>query len=147
MKLAFFALVLGLGTGACVADEPSTSGRLFEAEVTDFSVANEAEIPTDQGETPDFAVVTITGVEIPGRTPTTEAIDITNQFQAEIDPQTREICAQADSLPSTDVCSLLCNPTGISAKLFDQGSAGDCQSRTCSLPGDITVSFDVCVGS
>lgn len=146
MKLAFFALVLGFGTGACVAEDPTTSDRLG-SEVTDFTVANEAEIPTDQGETGDFAVVTITGVEIPGRTPTTETFDFTNQLEAEIAPQTRELCAQADQLPDSDVCSLICNPTGISAKLFDQGATGDCKSQQCALPGDITVSFDVCVGS
>ncbi|MBA3452552.1 MAG: hypothetical protein H0T42_05575 [Deltaproteobacteria bacterium] len=144
MKLAFFAVVLGLGTGACVADEP-TSGRVG-GQVTDFTVADEAEIPKDEGVVPDFAVVTITGMEIPGRTPTTESIDITSVDTAWADPQIREICAQADQLPDSDVCSLICQPTGIAAKLYDQGAVGGCSQHTCAMPGDVTVSFDICVG-
>lgn len=144
MKLAYLALALGLGTGACVADDPTTD-RVGN-QVTDFTVADVAELPQDEGVTPDFAVVTITGIEIPGRIPTTEAIDITSVDTAWADPQTREICAQADQLPDSDVCSLLCQPTGISAKLFDQGATGGCSQHTCAMPGDVTISFDICVG-
>lgn len=145
MKLAYLALALALGTGACVAEDP-TSGRVGD-EVTDFSVAGEVEIPKDEGVTPDFAVVTITGIEIPGRTPTTEHIDITNVDTATLDPETRELCAQADQLPGSDVCSQICNPVGFAAKLFDQGAAGGCSQHTCAMPGDVTISLDVCVGS
>lgn len=144
MKLAYLALALGLVSGACVAEDPTTDR--VDNQVTDFAVADEAEIPKDEGVTPDFAVVTITGIEIPGRTPTTEHIDITNVDTATLDPETRELCAQADSLPDSDVCSLICNPVGISAKLFDQGSTGGCSQHTCAMPGDVTISFDICVG-
>lgn len=148
MKLAFFALVLGLGTGACVADDPTPSaGRVVDGETTNFNVVNEVEIPNEGAQTGNFAVVTITGVEIPGRTLSTDHIDITDALQASKDLATREICAQADQLPSTDVCSLICNPTGIAAKLFDQGQTGECHSAKCGLPGEATVSFDVCVGN
>ncbi len=145
MKLAYLALALGLGTGACVADDPTSSGRV-EGQVVDFDVANEVEMPRDEGQTPDFAVITITGMEIPGRGPMTEHIDITSVDTATLNPETRELCAQADQLPGTDVCSLICNPVGIAAKLFDQGAAGGCSQHTCAMPGDVSIHFDICVG-
>jgi len=144
VKLAYFALVLGLGTGACVADDPTTTGRLGD-EATDFAVANQVEIPKDEGVNGDFQLVVLTGIEIPGRAPTTDHIDITNVTTAEIDPQVRELCLQADQLPSSDVCSQICS-SGFTAKVFDQGAPGGCKTQRCGLPGDITVNLDICVG-
>jgi len=143
VKLAYFALVLGLGTGACVADDPTTA-RVGD-EATDFGVANEVEIPKDEGINGNLDLVILTGVEIPGRTPTSEHIDFSNVTVLDPDPTVRELCQLADQLPGTDVCSQICT-SGFAAKVFDQGSPGGCSQHTCSLPGDITVSFDVCVG-
>lgn len=142
MKLAILALALGLGTGACVTDDPTTSDRV-EGQVTDFTVADEVEIPKDPGQTPDFAVITITGIEIPGRAPTTEHIDITNVDTATLRPEVREVCAQADSLPGSDVCSTICSG---SAKLLDQGAPGGCAQHTCVMPNGTTVNLDACLG-
>ena len=142
MKLAFIALVLGLGTGACVADDP-TSGRVGD-EVSDVGVATEAEIPADQG-TNDFQIVVVTGVEIPGRTPSHETFDLTNPLSADASATVKEICTQADELPGSDVCSQICQP-GFAAKLFDQGTAGDCTQTRCGLPNGTTVSLDACIG-
>lgn len=142
MKLAYLALALGLVSGACVADD-TTSGRV-DNQVTDFAVADEVEIPKDEGATPDFAIVVITGMEIPGKTPTTEHIDITNVDTATLRPEVRDLCVQADGLPSSDVCSTIC--TGFSAKLFDQGDAGGCSQHTCVMPNGTTVNLDACVG-
>ncbi len=144
MKLAFIALVLGLGTGACVADDPASTGRV-EGDVTNVGVATEVEIPTDEGTNGDFEIVVVTGVEIPGRTPTGETFDLTNALTADATPTVREICAQADQLPGSDVCSQICQP-GFAAKLLDQGTPGGCTQRSCDLPGDITVNLDACVG-
>jgi len=110
-----------------------------------MDVANELEIPKDEGATPDFAIVVITGIEIPGRAPMTDHIDITNVTTAEINPQVRELCLQADQLPSSDVCSQICS-SGFTAKVFDQGAPGGCKTQRCGLPGDITVNLDICVG-
>ncbi len=143
MKLGILALALALGTGACVADDPTTSDRV-EGQVTDFNVADEVEIPKDPGQTPDFAIVVITGMEIPGRTPTTEHIDITNVDTATLRPEVRELCEQADTLPGSDVCSTICS--GVSAKLFDQGATGGCTQHTCVMPNGTTVNLDACVG-
>jgi len=145
VKLAFIALVLGLGTGACVAEDPTTSVRA-EEEVTNVGIATEVEIPTDEGTNGDFQIVVVTGVEIPGRTPTGETFDLTNALTADASPAVRELCAQADELPTSDVCSQICQP-GFAAKLFDQGTPGDCTSTKCGLPGGTTVSLDACVGN
>jgi hypothetical protein len=142
LKLAYLALALGLVSGACVAED-SAAGRT-DNQVTDFNVADEAEIPKDEGVTPDFAIVVLTGIEIPGRVPMTEHIDITNVDTATLRPEVRDVCAQADSLPSSDVCSTIC--TGFSAKLFDQGAPGGCTQHTCVMPGGTTVNLDACVG-
>ena len=85
-----------------------------------------------------------TGIEIPGRAPTTEHIDFTNVDTATLRPEVRDVCAQADSLPSSDVCSTIC--TGFSAKLLDQGAPGGCSQHTCVMPNGTTVNLDACVG-
>ena len=144
MKLAFIALVLGLGTGACVADDPTSAGRV-EGDVTNVGIATEVEIQAATGTNGDFQIVVVTGVEIPGRTPTGETFDLTNALTADASPAVRELCAQADELPGSDVCSQICQP-GFAAKLFDQGAPGGCTKKTCGLPSGTTVNLDACVG-
>lgn len=146
MKLALFALLVGVGVGGCVAEDPSTSTRVDpSADVTALNVADEAELPTIGADHIDFAVVTITGVLEPGRIPTQPNIDITNVDIADLTPEAQRFCALADGLPNIDVCSALCDPAGFAARLFDNGTPGGCQQVQCQLPGDVIVNTDVCM--
>lgn len=140
-KLALIALLLG----ACVAEDSSTtSARTFGDEITATNVVDEIEIPTWGDDNVDVDLVLVTGLEIPGRVPSTDHIDLTNVDLLDLDPTTREICALADSLPSTDVCSFLCQPSGFAARLLGSGT-GDCTEQRCDLPGGVSVQTQVCV--
>jgi hypothetical protein len=141
-KLALLALVLGVG--ACVADDPD-SKRTLDTELGEINVVDEVETPGWGDDTVNPAIVIITGLEIPGRTPTTPNLDITNVDTRELDPQARRLCALAEGLPDSDVCSLLCEPGGFAARVFDNGSTGNCTEQRCNLPGGVSVQVDVCV--
>lgn len=144
MKLALVTALL-LGTGACVADEAGTASRVDpDREVAPFNVADQVELPQITPDNIDFAIVTITGVEIPGMVPTQPNIDIDNVAIAEVDPQLRVICAAAESLPADNVCSSLCDPSAFTARLYDGGSPGGCQQTECQLSDGSLVQVDAC---
>ena len=144
MKLAIVAALLV--SGACVANEPDSTARVeTTAAVGPLNVIDQVELPSMTPNNVDFAVVTITGVEIPGRVPTQPHIDITNVDTADMDPELRRLCAIAATLPTTDVCSALCDPQAFAARMLgDSGEGGSCQNTRCTLPGDIGGDADVC---
>lgn len=143
MKLALVALLVG--AGACVADDP-TSARVDPGrDVTPLNVADEVELPTMGPDNIDFAIVTITGVEEPGRVPTQPNIDLTNVDIADLTPEAQRFCALADELPGSDVCSSLCDSYGFTARLFENGTPGGCQQVPCQLPGGVIVNTEVCL--
>ena len=61
LALLGFSVALAIGAGACVADDPSTSARVFSDDVTAMNVVNEIEIPTAGDDNIDPKVVVVTG--------------------------------------------------------------------------------------
>ena len=58
-----------------------------------------------------------------------------------------DLCAAADQLPGTDVCSLICDPPAMADFLIAEGMhTGACYQLRCTLPGvDSGVSVGVCL--
>jgi hypothetical protein len=142
LALLGFSVALAVGAGACVADDPSTSSRVFADDVTAMNVVNEVELPTMGDDNIDPQVVVVTGLDYPGRISLQTHIDLKNADTLLLDPSARALCAQVDSLPDTDVCSLLCDPNAFAARVFG-GSTG-CTTQTCELPNGGTADVDVC---
>ena len=137
-KLALIALMLG----ACVAEDPSTAAKVITDEVTPTNVVDEVEIPTWGDDNVDRDLVIITGVRIPGHVPTTDHIDLSNIATADPSELSRTVCALADQLPGTNVCSYLCQE-GFAARVLGSGTS-NCTEHQCNLPGGVSVTADVC---
>jgi hypothetical protein len=137
-----FTVALLIGAGACVADDPSTSARVFADDVTAMNVVNEIEIPTAGDDNIDPQVVVVTGLDYPGRVPLQPNIDLRNADTLTLDPNARNLCALVEGLPNSDVCSSLCDPDGFAARVFG-GSTG-CTTQSCQLPGGGIATVDVC---
>ena len=61
-------------------------------------------------------------------------------------PQEMDVCALAAELPGDDICSLICDPPAMAARLVDDGNdRGACYQLYCSLPGDEHVLVGVCL--
>jgi hypothetical protein len=142
LALLGFSVALAIGAGACVADDPSTSAKVFSDDITATNIVNELELPTMGDDNIDPQVVVVTGLDWPGHTPLQPNIDMTNVDILELDPNARSLCAVVSSLPNTDVCSSLCDPNEFTARVFG-GSTG-CTTQTCELPGGATATVDVC---
>jgi hypothetical protein len=57
-----------------------------------------------------------------------------------------DVCALASELPLDDICSLICDPPAMAARLADDGSdRGTCYQLYCSLPRDEHVLVGVCL--
>ena len=57
-----------------------------------------------------------------------------------------DVCALASELPIDDICSLICDPPAMAARMVDDGSErGTCYQLYCSLPGDEHVLVGVCL--
>ncbi|MBV8762857.1 MAG: hypothetical protein JO257_36570 [Deltaproteobacteria bacterium] len=56
-----------------------------------------------------------------------------------------DVCGLAAELPTDNICSLVCDPDAIKARLIDQGAAqGTCYEMLCALPG-LSVTVGVCL--
>lgn len=143
-KLASLGVTVALliGAGACVAEDPSTSAKVFSNDVTAMNVVNEVEIPTAGDDNIDPQVVVVTGLDYPGRVPLQPNIDLKNADTLTLDPNARNLCAQVQGLPNSDVCSSLCDPDAFAARVFG-GSTG-CTTQTCELPDGAVATVDVC---
>jgi hypothetical protein len=137
-----FSAVLAIGAGACVADDPSTSARVLGDEVTAMNVVNEILIPTVGEDNIDPRVVVIAGLDYPGRAPLQPNIDLKNVDSLTLDPNVQAVCAQVNSLPTSDVCSSLCDPDAFAARVL--GGGNGCTSQTCELPDGTRADVDVC---
>jgi hypothetical protein len=142
-KLAILGVSVALTLGACVADDPSTSPKLLTDDITSMNVVNEIEIPTMTPDNVDPHVVVITGLDYPGHTPLQPNIDLRNADTLTLDPNAKTVCAQVQGLPTSDVCSSLCDPDAFVARVFDSGSTG-CTTQTCQLPDGTRADVDVC---
>ena len=57
-----------------------------------------------------------------------------------------DLCALADELPFDDICSLVCDPAAMAARMLDDGNEpGACYQLYCALPGDAHVLVGVCL--
>lgn len=57
-----------------------------------------------------------------------------------------DVCALAAELPLDDICSLICDPPAMAARLVEDGSdKGSCYQLYCALPGDEHVLVGVCL--
>ena len=57
-----------------------------------------------------------------------------------------DVCALASELPIDDICSLICDPSAMAARMADEGSdGGRCYQLYCALPGDEHVLVGVCL--
>jgi hypothetical protein len=57
-----------------------------------------------------------------------------------------DVCALASQLPSTDVCSLMCDPDAMEARLIDDGmTTGRCYEFYCSFTEAQYVLVGVCL--
>jgi len=75
------------------------------------------------------------------RMPTTMEV-----MQSSTGDQEQDLCALATQLPSEDVCSLMCDPAAMEARLLDEGNAtGVCYELYCDLPGDAFALVGVCL--
>jgi hypothetical protein len=138
-KLALIALVLG----ACVADDPTNVARVLNDDVTPRNVVDQVEILRWGDDNVDLELVEVTGLEVPGGTGQ-DHIDMANVGIAELNPIGRAVCALAETLPGSDVCSVLCDAQGFAARAMgDIGS--DCTEHRCELPGGVSVLANVCV--
>lgn len=142
LALLGFSVALALGAGACVADDPSTSARVFTDDNTGMDTVREVELPTSGNDNIDPRIVVVTGIDYPGRAPLQPNIDIRNGETLTLDPNARVLCAQVETLPTSDVCSSLCDPDAFTARVFG-GSTG-CTTQTCRLPNGGTADVDVC---
>lgn len=142
LALLGFSVVLAVGAGACVADDPSSSARVFSDDVTSMNVVNEVEIPTVGETNIDPVIVMITGLDYPGHTPLQPNIDMKNADTLTLDPNAKAVCAQVQQLPNSDVCSSLCDPDAFAARVFG-GSTG-CTTQSCQLPDGTQATVDVC---
>lgn len=62
------------------------------------------------------------------------------------DDNTGALCELASTLPSTDVCSLVCDPDGFKARLADNGmKSGNCYQVRCNLSPEVSVTVGVCL--
>jgi hypothetical protein len=65
-----------------------------------------------------------------------------------IDSQDSEmdVCALAAELPVDDICSLICDPPAMAARMVSDGNeTGTCYQLYCALPGDEHVLVGVCL--
>ena len=86
--------------------------------------------PTIQihADTNDTAAIDISGVEING------------------DDRGDDLCAMAAALPTTDLCSLTCDPDQFAARLISEGMhSGACYHFRCALTPTTTVTVGVCL--
>ena len=57
-----------------------------------------------------------------------------------------DVCALASELPLDDICSLICDPPAMAARMLDEGSdTGTCYQLYCALPGEQHVLVGVCL--
>lgn len=64
----------------------------------------------------------------------------------EDDAQDKDVCALAAELPLGDICSLICDPLAMAARMADSGSeSGQCYQLYCALPGDEHVLVGICL--
>ncbi len=140
--LVGFAVALAMGAGACVTDDSSTSERVFADDVTGMEGVKEIGLPEMGDDNIDPRVVVVTGLDYPGHTPLQPNIDLRNADTLTLDPNARNICAQVNSLPTSDVCSSLCDPDAFVARVFG-GSTG-CTTQTCELPDGTNATVDAC---
>lgn len=62
------------------------------------------------------------------------------------DESEMDVCALASELPLDDICSLICDPLAMAARMADDGNdRGQCYQLYCSLPGDAHVLVGVCL--
>jgi len=55
-------------------------------------------------------------------------------------------CSLAQDLPSTDMCSLICDPDSFKARLLDDGmKSGNCYQLRCNLSPEVSVTVGVCL--
>ena len=132
-----------MGAGACVADDPTSARVTTDGVIGPMNVIDELEIPGAAPENIDPRVVVVTGIDWPGRASTQPNIDVRNAEELSLDPDARMMCALVDQLPSSDVCSSLCDPDAFIARVLTGGDNG-CTTQSCALPGGTTVNVDVC---
>ena len=73
--------------------------------------------------------------------PDVDVVSIGTAPEAEID-----VCALAAALASDDICSLICDPPAMAARLEDDGNdRGACYQLYCSLTADEHVLVGVCL--
>jgi hypothetical protein len=57
-----------------------------------------------------------------------------------------DVCADAAGLASDDICSLMCDPDAMKARLVGEGlQTGVCYEFSCPLPDGTTISVGVCL--
>lgn len=57
-----------------------------------------------------------------------------------------DLCVLASQLPSDDICSLMCDPTAMAARLLADGAdRGACYEFYCDLAGDAYALVGVCL--
>lgn len=57
-----------------------------------------------------------------------------------------DVCALAAELPTDDICSLICDPPAMAARMVDDGNdGGTCYQLYCTLPGGEHVLVGVCL--
>ena len=57
-----------------------------------------------------------------------------------------DFCALASELPTTDICSLICDPPAMAAYLIDEGmQGGTCYQLRCVLSEENAVMVGVCL--
>jgi hypothetical protein len=142
LALLGFSVALAIGAGACVTDDPSTTGRVLTDDVTAMNVVNEVEIPTAGDDNIDPRIVVVTGLDYPGRAPLQPNIDMRNADTLTLDPDARALCAQVETLPASNVCASLCDPDAFVARVFGGGTG--CTTQTCNLPDGSTATVDAC---
>lgn len=78
---------------------------------------------------------------------TTASADIETYEVAEgTAPDDGDPCALAAALPDTDMCSLVCFPDQLAARMLDGGmKAHACYHLVCALTADVTVNVGVCL--
>jgi hypothetical protein len=57
-----------------------------------------------------------------------------------------DVCALASELPTTDICSLICDPPAMATFLIDEGmQGGTCYQLRCVLSDENAVMVGVCL--
>jgi hypothetical protein len=94
------------------------------------------------GDEPTRTITVDTDTPAPQSGPATIKLEIAQTELAGVD-----VCALASELPSTDFCSLICDPPAMAAYLVDEGmQGGTCYQLRCALPGnDQAVMVGVCL--